>query len=121
MYIAQKSVCPFNLYSHIIHIHVQTLLKQEIEQLKYLTEHHPDGSRLAKENVDLKAALKKLRASLGKEVSSRQLEHSHRYTLQLEKQLRCYLARGNISESVGAWLGESMGGLRYYLARGHYQ
>lgn len=61
-------------------------------------EHHPSGNRLTQENLDLKAELKRVRASAGKEDAARQLEHSHRYTLQLEKQLRHYLARGNISE-----------------------
>lgn len=75
-------------------------MQQEIKQLKYLVEHHPDGNRLARENVDLKAELKKLQASLGKEESSRQLERSHRYTLQLEKQLRHYLAKGTSSGCV---------------------
>ena len=78
----------------------QGLLRQEIEQLKYLVDHHPDGNRLTRENLNLKAELKQLRASLGgkgagQQASARQLEQSHRYTLQLEKQLRHYLARGN--------------------------
>ncbi len=76
----------------------QALLRQEIEQLKYLVEHHPDGSRLTRENMNLKTELKQLRASLAKgagQSSARQLEQSHRYTLQLERQLRHFLARGN--------------------------
>ena len=76
----------------------QKLLRQEIKQLKYLLEHHPESSRLARENIDLKAELKMLRPSLGKEEVTRQLAHSHQYTLQLEKQLRYYLARGGISK-----------------------
>ena len=83
---------------------MQSLLRQEIEQLKYLVEHHPDGSRLSRENMNLKTELKQLRASVTKGVgpsSARQLEQSHRYTLQLERQLRHYLARGNNSEFCG--------------------
>ena len=52
--------------------------------------------------MNLKAELKT--ASLGKgegQSSARQLEQSHRYTLQLERQLRHYLARGNSNREYG--------------------
>jgi len=72
-----------------------------VQQLKYLIEHHPDRVRLTHENQGLKAEIKKLKtSSSGKTESShqKQLARSHQYTLQLERQLRNYLAKGSVSK-----------------------
>ncbi len=38
------------------HTHTQRLLQQEIEQLKYKVDHHPDVTKLAMESLDLRGA-----------------------------------------------------------------
>ena len=80
------------------------MLREEIQQLKYLIEHHPDRTKLVHENQGLKADIKKLSISstggVKLEVTQqKQLARSHQYTLQLERQLRHYLAKGSVSKS----------------------
>ena len=72
------------------------MLKQEIEQLKYMVDHHPDVSKFARETIDLKTEIKRLKsvASGGQDLS-KELARTHKYTLQLERQLRHFLAKGD--------------------------
>ncbi|XP_020614830.1 kinesin-like protein KIF15 isoform X3 [Orbicella faveolata] len=65
------------------------LLKEEIAVLKDKIEHHPDVTRFAMENLELRAELKCIR-SLDEDGTdcAQDLAKSHRYTLQLERQLR---------------------------------
>ncbi|KAK3746376.1 hypothetical protein QZH41_018195 [Actinostola sp. cb2023] len=65
------------------------LLKEEISILKEKVEHHPEVTRFAMENLELRAEVKKLRHidDEGNDIDH-ELAKSHRYTLQLEKQLR---------------------------------
>ncbi len=74
---------------------LQSLLKQEIEQLKYMVDHHPDVSKYAREALDLKAEIKRMKedSSGGKDLS-KELAMTHKYTLQLEQQLRHFLVKG---------------------------
>ena len=68
-----------------------------------MINHHPDVTRFARENLDLKAELKRLReATLSsktggvvKQDSSKELGRMHKYTLQLERQLRHFLAQNS--------------------------
>ena len=53
------------------------------------------------ENLGLKAEIKKLQSSAGIKGESSQLARSHHYTLQLEKQLRHYLARSEDERERG--------------------
>ncbi len=73
----------------------QSLLKHEIEQLKYMVDHHPDVSKYAREALDLKAEIKRIKgASSGGKDVSKELARTHKYTLQLERQLRHFLVKG---------------------------
>ncbi|XP_031571962.1 kinesin-like protein KIF15 isoform X2 [Actinia tenebrosa] len=65
------------------------LLNEEITVLKEKVEHHPDVTRFAMENLELRAELKKLRQldDDGNDITH-ELSRCHRYTLQLERQLR---------------------------------
>ncbi|KAJ7374653.1 Kinesin-like protein kif15 [Desmophyllum pertusum] len=65
------------------------LLKEEITVMKDKIEHHPDVTRFAMENLELRAELKCIR-SLDEDGTdfAQNLAKSHRYTLQLERQLR---------------------------------
>lgn len=77
----------------------QSLLKQEIEQLKYMVDHHPDVSKFARETLDLKTEIKRMKSlSSGGHDLSKELARTHKYTLQLERQLRHFLTKG---ESLG--------------------
>ena len=63
-----------------------------------MVSHHPDVTKFARENLDLKAELKKLRGAtsantIGQE--SREIGRLHKYTLQLERQLRHFLSRNS--------------------------
>ena len=61
-----------------------------------MVQHHPDVTKMIHENHDMKTEVKwlqKLRAGEGNNLS-RELARAHKYTLQLERQLRHYLARG---------------------------
>ena len=68
-----------------------------------MVSHHPDVTKFARENLDLKAELKKLREAAlsrsGREAGghdpSKELGRMHKYTLQLERQLRHFLARNS--------------------------
>ena len=77
----------------------QKLLREEIQQLTYLVEHHPDRTRLMHENQSLKMEIQKLHSSTQVKSKNSQLARSHQYTLQLERQLRHYLARSSSSTS----------------------
>jgi hypothetical protein len=83
---------------------LQKLLRGEIEQLKYMVDHHPDVTKFARENIGLKAELKKLREAAAarsggvanrEDHTSRELGRMHKYTLQLERQLRHFLGRNS--------------------------
>ena len=83
---------------------LQKLLRGEIEQLKYMVDHHPDVTKFARENISLKAELKKLREAAAarsggvaskEDHTSRELGRMHKYTLQLERQLRHFLGRNS--------------------------
>ncbi|KAL5466847.1 hypothetical protein EMCRGX_G030998 [Ephydatia muelleri] len=76
------------------------LLSDEIDQLKYKVDHHPDITKFAMENLDLRAELKKTRAaSVGQNDLSKELAKSHQYTLQLEQQLKQYLTQAGSRDS----------------------
>ena len=86
----------------------QKLLRGEIEQLKFMVDHHPDVTKFARENMILKTELKKLREAAAarsggvaskEDHASRELGRMHKYTLQLERQLRHFLGRN--SEKIG--------------------
>ena len=78
-----------------IHLSLQSLLRQEIDQLKYMVNHHPDVSKFAHETIDLKAEIKRLQGvASGGQNLSRDLARTHKYTLQLERQLRHFLGKG---------------------------
>ncbi|XP_068722534.1 kinesin-like protein KIF15 isoform X2 [Montipora capricornis] len=65
------------------------LLKEEISVLKDKIEHHPDVTRFAMENLELRAELKYIRSKEEDGMNYAQdLAKSHRYSLQLERQLR---------------------------------
>ncbi len=84
------------------------MLREEVQQLKYLIEHHPDRVKLLHENNGLKSEIKKLRGSAKPDSNQqKQLARSHQYTLQLERQLRHYLARGSVrkcSQGITVWV-----------------
>ncbi|XP_048576584.1 kinesin-like protein KIF15 isoform X2 [Nematostella vectensis] len=65
------------------------LLKEEISMLKEQVEHHPDVTRFAMQNLELRAEVKRLRTidNEGNDITT-ELAKSHRYTYQLEQQLR---------------------------------
>lgn len=67
-----------------------------------MVNHHPDITKFARENLDLKAELKKLREAASSRNGrvadrdpSKELGRMHKYTLQLERQLRHFLARNS--------------------------
>ncbi|XP_067053137.1 kinesin-like protein KIF15 isoform X2 [Acropora muricata] len=65
------------------------LLKEEISVMKDKIEHHPDVTRFAMENLELRAELKYIRSKEEDGTNYAQdLAKSHRYSLQLERQLR---------------------------------
>lgn len=65
------------------------LLKEEIAVMKDKLEHHPDVTRFAMENLELRAELKCIRTRDEDGTDFTQdLAKSQRYTLQLERQLR---------------------------------
>ncbi|CAH3020308.1 unnamed protein product, partial [Porites evermanni] len=65
------------------------LLKEEIAVMKDKLEHHPDVTRFAMENLELRAELKCIRSRNEEDRSYAQdLAKSQRYSLQLERQLR---------------------------------
>lgn len=65
------------------------LLKEEIGVMKDKIEHHPDVTRFAMENLELRAELKCIRSKEEDGMGYAQdLAKSHRYSLQLERQLR---------------------------------
>lgn len=85
------------LYPHqLLNALIQSLLRQEIDQLKYMVQHHPEVTKMVRENLNLKAEIKRMQKLTTGEGSklSRELARAHKYTLQLERQLRHYLARG---------------------------
>lgn len=69
-----------------------------------MVDHHPDVTKFARENISLKAELKKLREAAAarsggvaskEDHTSRELGRMHKYTLQLERQLRHFLGRNS--------------------------
>lgn len=65
-----------------------------------MVNHHPDVTKFARENLDLKAELKKLRdvasrSGTTNQDKSRELGRMHKYTLQLERQLRHFLSQNS--------------------------
>lgn len=60
-----------------------------------MVKHHPDVSKFARETIDLKTEIKRLQdVASGGQNLSRELARTHKYTLQLERQLRHFLAKG---------------------------
>ncbi|RDD47607.1 Kinesin-like protein KIF15 [Trichoplax sp. H2] len=65
------------------------MMEKEIEQLRYQIEHHPDVTRFATENLDLRAELKRLRSRTPNDSSlSSELTKIRQYTLLLERKIR---------------------------------
>ena len=65
-----------------------------------MVSHHPDVTKYARQNLDLKAELKKLHESssssgVARSNQTKEMGRMHKYTLQLERQLRHYLARNS--------------------------
>ena len=72
-----------------------------------MVDHHPDVTKFARENLNLKAELKKLRGAVAarsggvvnrEDHTSKELGRMHKYTLQLERQLRHFLGRNGEKE-----------------------
>lgn len=60
-----------------------------------MVDHHPDVTKYAKEALDLKAELKRVKGdSSGGKDFTKELAKTHKYTLQLERQLRHFLVKG---------------------------
>jgi kinesin family protein 15 len=85
------------------------LLREEVSHLQHKVEHHPDVAKYAIQNIELKNEVKKLReACVGAPDMSRELSRAHHYTLQLEKQIRHFLAQN--PDISGSLLLHSMSG-----------
>ncbi|XP_065064430.1 kinesin-like protein KIF15 isoform X2 [Rhopilema esculentum] len=80
------------------------LLREEIKILQDKIEHHPEVTRFALENLELRAELKKLKTMAAdnafNDSNNNEMVKAHRYTLQLERQIRDLMAssHGNDSE-----------------------
>eukprot|EP00794_Sanderia_malayensis_P018958 gene18958-20864_t len=72
------------------------LLREEIKILQDKVEHHPDVTRFALENLELRGEVKKYKSKLSESVLNDSVNNeankAHRYTMQLERQLRDLLA-----------------------------
>ena len=87
-----------------------------------MVNHHPDVTKFARENINLKAELKKLREAAAarsggvaskEDHTSRELGRMHKYTLQLERQLRHFLGR-NSEKNFLSFFGRSVVALYFY-------
>ncbi len=62
-----------------------------------MVNHHPDVSKFARETLNLKAEVKRLKGvSSGGQDLSKEVARTHKYTLQLERQLRHFLTKGKL-------------------------
>jgi len=70
-----------------------------------MVDHHPDVTKYTREATDLKREIKRLKAvTSGGNDLSKELARTHKYTLQLEKQLRHFLAKGNLNTATRIFL-----------------
>jgi len=79
------------------------LLREEVKLLQEKIEHHPEVTRFALENLDLRGQIKKLKNTSNdnsiNDSNNNDMSKAHRYTMQLERQIRDLMAVSRETDS----------------------